>query len=437
MSLQEAGRLAKLRQYEEALPLFRAAYQADEQQFKEWEFYYYIQSLRKTGRLSEAIGLYRDVHKRYPQHEQNKNQYAWCLYDMYVKPTKEQKIDEPNMLKAAAYITKATAQSMYTPYERTVFAVLKHMNGKNKNKSKDSVSWSQLLGWLDKLDDTLLSNEPTAYTDGEGNDRELSSPLEDWHKYKVFALYGLQQWGDCIQASDEALRAIPKFHSNNQIWIGMKRALSQGNLGDVQGAIERLEQLAKQSEHWIVYDELFRLYRQTGDERKALENGACAMLSRSGEYKHKVNVLNELGAMLEETGQLAEALRHYALLRDVRAENGWPVTERLASAIDRLERQTEGSVSVSGYKKTLETFWTTAKLSALKQGKGAITKLNADGKSGFIKGDDHESVYFRAQQFKGPRHRFAVGQRVSFYAADSFDHKKQKMSKQAVEIRPI
>ncbi|GIM48007.1 hypothetical protein DNHGIG_35560 [Collibacillus ludicampi] len=144
MSVQDGVRLAKQLLYEEALKILEPLYQHDSQQFNKWDLYYYSKCLRKTGRLSESAKINKFLYRRFPQFEPNTNQYAWNLFDLYVKPSQEIKIDEELMMKVASFITENTRQDMYSPYERTVFTVLKYI------KSKANPSYHQMMYWLDK-----------------------------------------------------------------------------------------------------------------------------------------------------------------------------------------------------------------------------------------------------------------------------------------------
>lgn len=429
MTLQEAVRLAKLQQYGDALRIFDSLYDADEQQFGVWELFYYSKCLRKAQHFSRAVKLNRLVYISMPENEPNRNAYAWNLYDLYVKQVDDRRVDEPKMFKIAAFVIEMTTQDKYSPYERTVFAVLKHL------KSKGSPPWHLFMQWLGKLDPSLLNKDPIGITDTSGVVRELASPFEEWHYNRVIGLFGLEQWEACIAAVDEALQAIASFHYNHHIWIRIKKAVSVSMLGDAEEATRQLEQIGIESNHWLAYHELFKLYSQLGDKEKALRSAAVALLSRSGESKHKMKLLLELGAMLEELNLKREALQHYSLVRDLRAHNGWPLIERLVSRITSLENET--GLTKAGNPRELERYWNSLRLSKLEKSSGIVQKLIGEGKSGFIAGDESGAVFFRASDVIGKARSLLVGQRVSFYVTDSYDRKKQRITKQAIEIRLI
>jgi|GEM_PF-6869723 ''Cold-shock'' DNA-binding domain. len=430
MTIEEGVRLAKLQQYDEALAILDERYAIEEERFGVWDLYFYGKCLRKAKDYTRAVKLNRLVYIRMPEHEQNRNAYAWNLYDLYVKPSDKRHIDESKMLSTASFIIKITEQGTYSPYERTVFTVLKHL------KSKDKPHWEALLDWHSKLNPDLLDREVRTVTDEDGVERELASYLEEWHYYHIICLFGLGDWEACIKAADEALGAIRLFHYNYDMWIRIKKALSVYKLGNPASAALQLEQIGIESGLWQSYYELFKLYQLIGDREKALTSAAVALLSRNGETKHKMKLLLEFGAMLEQMSQKQEALKHYSLVCDIRKQNGWPPNERLNNHIAALEGET--GLLNAGNPRELERYWNTLRLNKQDKRTGTVQKLVSEGKSGFIVVDESEdTVYFRARDVKGKGSKIPVGQRVSFYMTDAYDRKKQRLTKQAIEIRLI
>lgn len=429
MSIQAGVQLAKRERYHEALALLEEQYQMDAASFNSWDLYYLSKCLRKIGRLSESSKIGRDVYRQSPELGANTNQYAHNLFDLYVKQDAEQKIDEARLFKIADFITLITKQERFSPYERTVFEVLKYL------KKKDNPSPILMKTWLDKLDPSLLKDEAYTFTDGEGKLRELASPLEDWHRLRVTVLSRMEEWNSCIEAADEALRSIPKFHYNNNIWIGIDQALAFVKLGQIEQAIKLLEKLVVESNHWKPQYELYKLQLVTGDLIAARLSWASALLSRSGELKHKIKLIVDVGDLLEKLGEEKEALMHYCLYRDLRVENGWPVNDKVHEHIRILEARC-GAVPTD-YRRVLERFWSDQKLSVLPKGTGTISQILDNGKAGFLLDESHGRIFFRVQDFRGPRNQVKAGLQVQFYISDSYDTKKQRMSKQAIEIRPL
>jgi tetratricopeptide (TPR) repeat protein len=405
-SIYEGVQLAKQNQYAEAICILDKQWQANNEQFSPWDRFYYSKCLRKENRKQEAVKLNRDVYKQLPEHAANNSLYAWNLFDLYVRQSVERKVELEKLLKVADFID-IVRQDNFSPYERTVFEVLKRLKEKNNP--------DLILYWLDKLDPDLLAIESISIVDKLGNPRELASNLELWHRYRVKAYRGTKDWQTCIDAADAALLSVPNFHYDNHIWIRIDRAISISALGEVKRAIAELESAARESSHWLAYRHLFTLYKRDGNADKAIEKAANALLSRSGELEHKIKLLEELADLLGEIGnnQEAECHRRFAL---------------------SLQGKAQGS---TGDRRVVEQFWTDRMLAALPQGTGVITKLLLEGKSGFIQLGDQSSIFFRALEFRGPRNKLVLQQRVSFSISESYDRKKQQLSQQAIRIRPI
>jgi len=65
---------------------------------------------------------------------------------------------------------------------------------------------------------------------------------------------------------------------------------------------------------------------------------------------------------------------------------------------------------------------------------GKIKKILPDGKAGFIETEDNKSYYFKTKDFVSKKDKLTIGQKVNFYLEDSFDVKKNQMTKCTVNI---
>lgn len=279
------------------------------------------------------------------------------------------------------------------------------------------------------MDPIKLSQQTFSITDSTGKIRELASPLELWYQYRVKALYEVKQYEECISLASKALSTINTFHYSNDIWIRIKAATSIGALGRVDEAIEKLIEIGREKLHWTIYQELFYLYKQKQDFDKALEMGAFSLLDRSGEFKHKIKLMLHMGDVLEKLEKPKEALLHYQFVKDIRSENQWSVNERINNQIEILEKTEHTSKRV---KTDLLNFWKQIEFESLPKGKGRVKKIFQNGKAGFIESDLGEELFF---QIKNVRQRkVEVNSLVSFYIINSYDHKKQQESREAIEI---
>ncbi|WP_043931088.1 hypothetical protein [Bacillus sp. EB01] len=420
MYLEKALELAKNKSFQEALPYFEKAYETERESFNEWSWYFYSSTLGKVGKLDYALKVNHFLYKKNPDFRTNTNLYSWHLYKKVIKNTE----DENQLYSAANFIVNNTKQEQYSAYERTVLDVIKFI------KSKPATNYNQLLYWSDLLDPKLLSRETYSFTDQNGKRRELASPLESWYQYRIKALFETKQYEGCILTAREALSSIKSFHYNNDIWFRIKEAVSISHLGNTDEAIKRLHEITKENQHWTVYQELFHLYKQKDEVEKALEMGAFALLERSGEYKHKIKLLIYMGDILEKMGHLKEALQHYNFVSEIRLENNWPANQRLVERIAVLKQVECNPVNS---KRELLSFWKDLKLNSLPKGKGIVKSLFPKGHAGFITSDDGEDIYFQVRNIKNQKIR--VDCKVSYYIINSYDQRKQRESKEAIEIK--
>jgi len=85
----------------------------------------------------------------------------------------------------------------------------------------------------------------------------------------------------------------------------------------------------------------------------------------------------------------------------------------------------------------LKIFWETSKYSSLPCINGVVKTILRNGKAGFITGDDKKDYFFKVRGFKGDRKKLQEGLKVKFNLEDSFDRKKNKKTKAAINIREI
>src|SRR5690606_34351025 len=418
MNLNQAIELAKSNRYQEALPYFKEAYEHELESFNEWAWYFYSKTLAKMGRMDDAIKVNRFLFDKKPDFDANKNLYSWNLYKHKIKEAE----DEEKLFSTANFIINNTRQERYSAYERTVLEVLKHL------KNKPNTNYNQMLYWTEKLDPRLLSQDTFSFTDDNGRKRELASSLESWYQYRIKALFETKRYEECVQLTQEALSTIKTFHYNNDIWFRIKEAVSIAQLGNVDNALHKLKTIVLEKQHWTVYQELFHLYKQKEDFKKALEMGAFALLERSGEFKHKIKLLLHMGDVLEKLENPKQALLHYCFVSELRSENNWPINKRIENRISML---LGGKSAPKDIKPELIKIWKQIKLESLPKGTGRVKKILPKGNAGFIVSEEEEDLFFHLKNVK--QKNIKVNSKVRFHIINSYDQKKQKKSKEAVE----
>ncbi|MRH41647.1 hypothetical protein GH741_03040 [Aquibacillus halophilus] len=419
MSLNEAIELARGNRYQEAFPYFEKAYQGELDSFNEWSWYFYSKTLGKIGKLEAALKVNHFLLKKKPDFAPNLNLYGWHLHKSSIKNAD----NEEKLLSAANFIVKHTKQEQYSPYERTVIEVLKFM------KDKPNTNYNQVLYWTEQLDPKLLNQEVFSFTTDEGKRMEIASPLEFWYQHRIRALFETKQYEGCSSLVDEAMSAIKSFHYSNDIWFRIRQAVSIGQLGDVEDAIVRLHAIGREKQYWTVYQELFHLYIQQEKFEKALEMGSFALLEKSGEFKHKIKLLVHMGFALEKIDKPKEALLHYCFVVKLRADNNWPIIPKIEDRIALLQQEESAPNNI---KRELIEFWKEIKLQSLPKGTGKVKSLLPKGNAGFIESNTGEDLFFQVRNVR--TRKIDVNSKVNFHIMNSFDQKKQRESKEAIEI---
>ena len=420
MDSKKLQELVKNEQYKEAFSGYADAAFIDINAFSNWDLYYYSKVLSKLKKYEKAIEINQTLYRKDRNFEANNNLYGWNLYHHVLR---NPEVDKHRFFRAANFTVGNTMQQLYSPYEMTVFQVLKHL------KDTPSTDYEEVLQWTDKIQPSLLSSAENSFFSEKLGLIKTASPLEEWYQYRINALFKTNHYEDCLEMIQQALTSLKQFHYNNDIWFQFKEAKCYAELEDDDRAIKILESLALKLPHWSIYNSLFSCYWKTGETNKATEMAAFAFLEKNGEFKHKVKLLDNFAIFLEENGHFEEALWHYSFLSEIREKNDWPIPSSLHEHIINLSQQYSVPNNIE---KHIYEYWRGIKIASLNQGTGKVKSISANGKTGFISVDGGDDLYFRIKNMK--QKKVQIGDLVKFIIQPSYDHKKQKESFEAVEI---
>ena len=412
--------LVKNEQYKEALSEYEEAAAIDINAFSNWDLYYYSKVLSKLKKYDRAIEINQILYRRDRNFEANNNLYGWNLYHNVLR---NPEVDKQRFFRAANFTVENTMQQSYSPYEKTVFQVLKHL------KDSPSTDYEGILQWTDKINPSFLSSEENSFLSGKSELIRNASPLEEWYQYRINALFKTNHYDDCLEMIQQALTLLKQFHYNNDIWFQFKEAKCYAELENVDRAIEILESLVLKLPHWSIYNSLFSCYWKKGESKKATQMAAFALLDKNGEFKHKVKLLDNFATFLEDNGHLEEALWHYSFLSEIRKKNDWPVSSSINDHIINLSQQysVPDNLEKHNYK-----YWKEITAASLTRGVGKVKNISSNGKSGFISVDRGGDIFFQMKKMR--QKNVQVGDKVKFLVQPSYDHKKQKESIEAIEI---
>ena len=131
---RQAETLRDQKRFPEAVVVYEKLWLGQAENPDVWVGWRYGQCLRKVGRSADALEICRAIYRLDPTFDRNNNLYGWCIYDIGIKQAEEE-LDEAKFTQAANAIVQLTRHEDYSPYERTVFAVVHHYE-KYKDRQK-------------------------------------------------------------------------------------------------------------------------------------------------------------------------------------------------------------------------------------------------------------------------------------------------------------
>jgi tetratricopeptide (TPR) repeat protein len=379
----------KSKQYEEVLHYFKE----NKQNFSTDQIAgnpYIIDGIITSLRKTEKVNFIDIFLKQYQiqindtTHEVILTAYCWGLYEgvkngLYVK----QMI--PQVLKYPIHLL-SQHQSVYA------YGVISNLLKLGLKIAKEHVTQDYLFtnDFCDLFSPDTLSMEQNIY-EWEGKRNELASDREKWYSEKSKALFELNRFEECYKISDKALHEIDKFHNNNNLWFVRRMALSQKELGNLDAAIEKLQDVYNRKKEWFIQKEIAELYFEKGDTGIALKNCVEA-LNAKAPIEFKIGLIFLMGKILKSKNDTALGQQHFMLVKKIREEKEWKVPEEVLNEIGAVE----DSTTRKELQNELERYWR-AQIPKKEMNHGVIKKIlndNERGKNGFVASDNGEDFYF-------------------------------------------
>lgn len=424
---EQANSLRKAGKFNDAIPVYKELWENYKQECNEWEGWGYAFCLRKVNKPGEALEICREVYKMSPEFPQNNNLYAWCIYDTEINLSEIE--NEENFLQAASAIVKLTKQEEFSPCTITVLRVLKHF--------QDPYNADAILEWSEKLRSELLDTSEFIFTDDKSEIHKMASPRERYYSYKTEALLHKEKYQECISLSEKALNdSSITLHHDNDIWFKRRIAKANYHLGNYQDSIKIFAEIVAKRKEWFIQKEIAEIYYHLNKYEDALKFAIDSALSFS-EPEKKLRLFQLMADILSKKGDITNAKMHIEYIYAIRIKNNWLIKDEFKSLMRQYQIDTSNLISVENYQQKLAGIWQTMKYIPNNQLTGSIKSILSNGKAGFIETSDNESYYFRLNSFKGNIALIKPGTKVSFFLEDGFDKKKNKETKNAVNIQLI
>lgn len=377
---------------------------------------------RQQGKNEKAWQLLYESVELFPENRDLNNQHAWMLYDFELSPAKAKK-NFSQIIETADKILGLQPDSLLQTI--CVFAATDACKALNEHE--------RTLQFLSLLDKNRLEKSPREYSG-----KKIMSWRERWYFACINALFETGNFSECRETCLEAAADFPQI-----LEFVRKAALCLAESGDPAKAGEELQQLVfSRNVPWYVNSDLAKILFETGKVDDAWQQ-CCVAAQAKGELKTKVNLYQLMGRVLLAQGQRQAAASHLCLAAKVREEQNWSIPESLSEMLQKLNTGGDRN-DLKSLLSCCRNFWSRKqpenKPGAIQEKdkekiyQGSLLMKNPESFFAFIKCEDlSENIYVKASDI--PEELKIDGQKLSFRITTSFDAKKNRESKRAVDIK--
>ena len=425
----EAAALYKLKKWNEALVIYERIAREFPTSMNPWDGFRHAGCLRRTGRVDEAEAKCRKFLAADNTSPQVRNELGWTLYDRWLKQRQDgegEKTQLSQQIRAVQEICTITSQDKYSPFAKAVLKLADALKGTPNSAPADRIAWLKRLSAAGLTLDTFVT------TDTEGVQHEQASEKERYYANLTDALFSLDRWQECIDACTQALKDIPKFHYDNDIWIPRRAALSRARLGAADQAIDELKALVRKQKKFFLLSEIAELLLNAGRIEEALPYAAQAALGKDAP-EMKVKVYDCLGRIYAQMDRQELADEHFLLQAAIYAQKGWRIDDALAARISQSTTPPR-EVDIDELGRKLVPEWDNAVNASRERLSGTIKRVGET--NGHMRSDDGKDYFFSFKEFRAPRRMLVVGARVTFAVEEGFDKKKNVTALNAVDVQP-
>lgn len=421
--LKEAFTQRKNQNFQQAVEIYQPVWNENPNMFDEWDGWSYAFSLSKLNLHSHALNICRVLFPRFKTSEILNSLYAKCIYYTEFVNQKDHQIDVwRKAVKAMLQLSPPHA-----PYSFTAKAIFRLTRALMQQQE---INWVEIESWLLKMEPDLLDDAPFKMTDKRGKQIELASLREVWYSSMIRAKGGMNKPGELLEILTIARKQNIKWHYNNDIWLARKEAFALKELNRAGEAEAILRRIVQQKKDWFLLYDLACIVR---DRNEVLQLMARAALA-PGKDEHKLKLFDSLNKTLsKEEKYNRESALHICLIIAIREENNWSVKDELIQEATAKGVNPKDQGSSSAIKKQLHLFW--EELTGTKKGSltGRVEVIFPNNKAGFIVSEGRK-YYFTLGRLSG---KLLQGSMVTFELEDSFDRKKNKPSKIAINLKLI
>ena len=325
--------LKKQQKYTQVLQFFKEnknSFQIEEIISNKWLVSDIITSLRKTNQSRFIDKFLQDFNIQINENldELILNAYGWCLYDN-IKNKVYNKYQIIQTLQYPLYLlSRINSNFSYMIISNILREGLKIAK---EHQNQDYKFTDDFCNLFDK---NILSLECSSF-EIKGKMTEQASDKEKWYSEKSKALFELKNFQECYDISEEALHVIDSFHNNNNLWFARRIALSKKELGNINEAINDLTLIYKKKKDWFIQKEIAELYFEINNIDNAFKN-AISAINNKGKLEFKIGLMFLIGKILKINNKQDLAYQHFLLVKKIREENQWKISDELINEINSL-----------------------------------------------------------------------------------------------------
>lgn len=292
--------------------------------------------------------------------------------------------------------------------------------------------WEALVSWSNKVNPQILGSVPYKFQKN-GKNITIPSNREKWFLKTTKAYEKLEHWDQCLEWSGKGLDCF-----SDDIWLRRRKAISEGNLGQIDKAIEDLKNISFVKSDWFIFRDIAVLFAKNNKYENALDFiiDGCLLSVNLPDPGYRWELYYDAALYLHELNNKMAA-KHLLLSYSLRENEGWKTPEVLLALSEEMHVELENIEDTRSLVKELKLFWEEHKFSKLPKHNGEIKTILPNGKAGFITSENGEDFYFKAFSFNGKRSQLKTALKVEFFVQESFDRKKKEKSNQAVNISLI
>ena len=332
------------------------------------------------------------------------NAYGWSIYDICKVEVSNENYNREKILDLIKYPLyllslkqSGYSYSIISNIFRLVLKVEKHKINKN---------WNFMNAFCNLFNPDIFSLE-CGTMEIRGKLTEFASDKENWYATKSKALFELNMFQECYEVSKLAITNIDNFHYNNDLWFARRIALSKKELGNIDEAIEELEQIYKRKKEWFIKKELAELYFELNELEKSFYYAIDAICKNGfSKLEFKIGLILLLANIFKAYNKVEFANKHFLLLKIIREKNGWKIPQELQNELNQINME---NINLATLENELIKYWKSfePKINSSQKTKellqGSIKKIlndNEKGKNGFLTSNEQDYYFLIPKHIK-------------------------------------